>query len=792
MLDKRVGIYNISHVDGRVGQGLSYIIDEIKRYNFNKIFFFNITEASFRALDNEENFKIFKNLLIDRNIKLYIICGAEYQHHIHKSESIFGNKRIVDYINILPWGTSLLHYTMYHLKSQISNFENIIDRNNFNYLYLCYNNKSRYHRCELIDNLSKHELLNDGLVSWRMIKYDDYQINYEFKYWNETLLNIDLEDDGKQILNEWTKQILIPNTFLTIVTESSDDFLFVTEKTFKAILLEQPFICLGYMNQNYILEEYGFELYHEIIDYTFDKKPNLKERTDGVVNNLLNLKNKNLNDLNNIIKDKIKRNKKRALEIIEKDPFLPKELIELFKEYTYEVHDAINQDVIPSYFLNTIKNMIKKNTINLVYDDWLDIDNTNYNGKKHFPNLHFGDMHHLIWSYLDRGLFFEYLQNIIPNNEKFELKKCRFNEVYERPQENFYYFITLHGFNYEKIFKDINFQHFFNQNLKNILLKCKNFYVGFVTEHESDNENGFLELNNFIIKNNLNPKQFYFINNNSLIGDIKKEHNSDVNVYKINFLPFSSTRVLEKAGECSLITEKKGKFFMCFNKGPKRHRYALLCLLKKNSLLEDTNWSLIPDYNPNAKNEFYSHIFDKQEIDSIKEEIEYFSNIKAKKNDYELDVNWIDNEGNFVKNILPEWMLVPTLCVNHENSYINITTESQYLDENKVIHITEKSFKPFYYFQFPLILATHNHIKKMKELYDYDFFDDIINHEYDNEPNFKKRLYMFVEEIKRLNQNKEQIKEFYRNNQQRFIDNKNKVLNMLSDTSDFTFFKNLI
>ena len=39
MLDKRVGIYNTSHVDGRVGQGLSYIIDEIKKFNFNKIFF---------------------------------------------------------------------------------------------------------------------------------------------------------------------------------------------------------------------------------------------------------------------------------------------------------------------------------------------------------------------------------------------------------------------------------------------------------------------------------------------------------------------------------------------------------------------------------------------------------------------------------------------------------------------------------------------------------------------------------------------------------------------------------
>jgi len=791
MLDKRVGIYNTSHVDGRVGQGLSYIIDEIKKFNFNKIFFFSIMEASFCVVDNEENFKIFKNLLIERNIKLYIICGAEYQYHIHKSQSIFGNNRIIEYINILPWGTSLLHYTIYHLKSHIPNFDNSINRDTFNYLYLCYNNKSRYHRCQLMDNLSKNDLLDNGLISWRMDSNHENQ-KYDFKYWNETLLNIDLKNDEKSLSHEWDKEILNTNSFLTIVTESSDDFLFVTEKTFKAILLEQPFICLGYMTQNRILQEYGFELYDEIIDYTFDSKPNLKERIDGVINNLLILKNENLNDLNNLIKDKIKRNKKRAIEIIEKDSFLPKELVELFQEYTYEVHDAINQEVIPSYFLNSIKNMIKKNTINLVYDDWVDMYNTNQNGKKHFPDLHFGDMRHLIWSYLDKGLFFGYLQNTISNNEKFEIKKCRINEVHERPDENFYYFITLHGFNYEQIFKHIRFQEFFNQNLKNTLLNCKNFYVGFVTEHESDSEKGFLELNNFIIKNNLNPKQFYFINNNSLIDDIKKEHNSDINVYKINFLPTSSTRVLEKAGECSLITEKRGKFFMCFNKGPKRHRYALLCLLKKNNLLEDTNWSLIPDYNPNAENEFYSHIFNSQEIESIKEEIKYFLNIGIKKNDYETDANWIDNQGNFVENVLPEWMLVPTLCVNHENSYINITTESQYLDENKVIHITEKSFKPFYYFQFPLILATHNHIKKMKELYDYDFFDDIINHEYDNESNFKKRLYMFVEEIKRLDQNKEQIKEFYRNNQQRFIDNKNKVLKMLSDTSDFTFFKNLI
>ena len=787
-MEKRVGIYNTSHIDGRIGQGFSFIVDEIKKYNFNKIFFFNINEAFFRLIDSDDNFKIFKNLLINKNIKLYIVCGSEYQYHIHKSQSIFGDSRIIEYINILPWGTSLLHFTIHFFKRHIPDYNEKINRGNFEHLFLSYNNRARYHRCQLMDELAKNNLIKDGLISWRMI---DYNNNYEFKYWNQTLLNIDLNDDGKQLTHEWGENIINTNSFLTIVPESSDDFLFVTEKTFKAILLEQPFICLGFMNQNYILEEYGFELYHEIIDYSFDYKPNLKERIDGVIDNLLNLKGRNLNELNELVKEKIKRNKKRALEIIEKDSFLPKELIDLFKEYTYEVHSAINQDIIPSYFLNAIKNMTNKNTLNLVYDEWLENDITNGNGRKHFPSLHFGDMHHLIWSYIDKGIFYQYLQNIIPFNEKFELKKCKFNEIFERPDENFYYFITLHGYDFEYFFKHPNFENFFNDVLRNTLTQCKNFYIGFVTEHECDNEKGFNELNDFILRSNLNPKQFYFINNNSLIDEIKKEYNSQINTYKINFLPFSSTRVLDMAGECDLKTDKKGKFFMCFNRGPKKHRYSLLCLLKKNNLLDDINWSLIPNYDANPTSQFYYDIFNIEETDSLQEEIDYFFNVGIKKNDYEMESDWIDNDGNFIDGLFPEWMLVPTLCLNHENSYVNIVTESQY-SNNKVIHITEKTFKPFFYYQIPLILATHNHIKKMRELYDYDFFDDIINHDYDNEPDFKKRLYMLVDEIKRLNNNKEQIKEFYRNNQQRFIDNKNKVLKMLLDTSDFTFFKNLI
>ena len=92
-----------------------------------------------------------------------------------------------------------------------------------------------------------------------------------------------------------------------------------------------------------------------------------------------------------------------------------------------------------------------------------------------------------------------------------------------------------------------------------------------------------------------------------------------------------------------------------------------------------------------------------------------------------------------------------------------------------------------------MILATQYHIKTMKEKYNFDFFDDIINHSYDNEPNQMRRLEMFVEEIERLDGIQDQVKEFYKNNKQRFEDNKQKVWNMLNIVEkDYQFFESLI
>ena len=76
-------------------------------------------------------------------------------------------------------------------------------------------------------------------------------------------------------------------------------------------------------------------------------------------------------------------------------------------------------------------------------------------------------------------------------------------------------------------------------------------------------------------------------------------------------------------------------------------------------------------------------------------------------------------------------------------------------------------------------------------LYGFDFFDDIIDHSYDNEMDQKKRFSMFVKEVKRLHDNKESLIEFYNNNQHRFEENKKKVISIRNNISDYLFMRSL-
>jgi hypothetical protein len=425
---------------------------------------------------------------------------------------------------------------------------------------------------------------------------------------------------------------------------------------------------------------------------------------------------------------------------------------------------------------------------NIVYENW-DGDNAIPNWSEKFPNRNLKDPYFLVHHYI----------NDVELDNKFNIVKCNLDDVINRPDEKFYYFVNYGVGDLYELFevrednRVVENLYPITEKIKTFVKKNKNFNIVFLTEHEPDNEEGFKVLNDYVNNNKLNPKQFYIINNNSKLKEYNEKYKSEINTYTLNFIPHSSTKVLVKIGGCDFTTERNGKFFMCFNKSPKPHRYALLCLLKKNNILENTNWSLVPSWNCNFEEGYLKSTFSNNELKMLKSEIEYFSKIDIKRSDFEEDKGWFNRYSNINRDSLPVWQQIPEHIETYVSSYINIVTESMFKDWNNNIHISEKSFRPFYYYQIPLILSTHGHIRTLKEKYGFDFYDDLINHSYDDEPNQKNRLIKLVTEIAKLNNNKEKVIDFFRNNRDRFESNKQKVIEVLKVVNqDYHYFESLI
>ena len=96
------------------------------------------------------------------------------------------------------------------------------------------------------------------------------------------------------------------------------------------------------------------------------------------------------------------------------------------------------------------------------------------------------------------------------------------------------------------------------------------------------------------------------------------------------------------------------------------------------------------------------------------------------------------------------------------------------------------------FYQIPIFVATYQHVKYLRDMYGFDMFDDLVNHSYDDEIDNGKRLFMIADEIRRLNENPQVVRDFYKNNEDRFIKNRNIIYEILNDKRDYNFFQSLI
>lgn len=450
-----------------------------------------------------------------------------------------------------------------------------------------------------------------------------------------------------------------------------------------------------------------------------------------------------------------------------------------------------------------------KRKLNLVYDDW---SNGEYkpkpNGVKIYGDL-FWDGEMLIRNYYDRGLAFGYYEDqFSEESDRFETVKCKLSDVKENPNQKYYYIMDYFRFDLCKALCCGDLEHgevigavingippMSNEVLES-LREDDNFFLIMLTAHEPEGVKSFECIKEFVGKHSINAKKIFIVNNNSKLNELKHTFIPEVNVHSLKFIANTSNYSLTRINS-KFNPNKEGKFFLCHNRSPKVHRYSILTLLKNENLLDDVNWSLVPSYaifnHVGAAKGFFGTLFNREDLKKYSEEIEYFTSLDIKRSDYESEEKWFKpNNSEINVEGLPVWMRVPEKESTFENSYVNIVTESSFVNSEFIVHITEKSFRPFYHYQLPIYVASHHHIKHLKETYGFDMFDDIIDHSYDEVVNDRDRMFKIMEEIKRLNLKKEEIKEFYRNNYERFEKNKIIIYNILKNTDDYLFFRNLI
>lgn len=324
------------------------VIHEIKKHSPKEILFWCGMEYYPNGQIQYPDYLKLNSVCSDIGTTFYFIFSTK-DEEFYKKDPNFN----LSNIKILSFPTHLLHITY---TSFICNNQNIeIIKPEFDKIFLNFNGKPHYHRCLTVDKLFEHDLVKYGKVSWNSLKgatSDGTYVthSYEFKFWEEKIMKAD-NYSGFEI----TTDILEPRTFMSVVSESTEDLFFVTEKTFRSLLIGQIFYCIGGKGQNLKLKEFGFQLYDEIFDYSLDLENSIEQRVNGVVMNIKKLIGADLYSLYNKVLPKIEYNQKLCFEYLKNDPFIPEKIVSSFKKDPSKFYDS---GVFHNVTLENLKNKI--------------------------------------------------------------------------------------------------------------------------------------------------------------------------------------------------------------------------------------------------------------------------------------------------------------------------------------------------------------------------------------------------------------------------------------------------
>lgn len=300
----------------------------IKDFAESNIENFNIYILAAEEFEVGNNFEKIINIslaekFLSKNLNVNFIFGSQDLKFYQQDNFLYHSPNHNMHVHLWPtfWFNCTLKSSDYfYLKEKLNQ-----EKNNIIYPYISLNNVGKYHRCLLIDLLAKNNMLEIGAVTWHNFCVDT---NYSWNWIESNKVERKLSDSSKYLKDNYVQQFTPPEeffqSFMSVISETTDKTVFITEKTSIALLLKQPFLVQGAVGFHSYLQSIGFELYTELFDYSFDKEIDIHKRTEMIIGNIKSILNSDLNKLYNLIKPKLKYNQKKFFEIVYDESIYPK------------------------------------------------------------------------------------------------------------------------------------------------------------------------------------------------------------------------------------------------------------------------------------------------------------------------------------------------------------------------------------------------------------------------------------------------------------------------------------
>ena len=210
------------------------------------------------------------------------------------------------------------------------------------YLYTCLNGVPRVHRKILLALLEKHNLIDQGLISWNnailsnntesiqsdsdvSVDHSDstvdlagihFRTTQPFTRINEdlsncreskilqshcnfnTVVNPIITGSPNDARSRWYVDFL-HNSLVYLITETvgQSPYVYFSEKTWKAMASKMPFVLLGAQHSIKKLKDFGFKTFDSVWDESYDSSPSLYKRAVGIINVLAYLDQQDFNNI---------------------------------------------------------------------------------------------------------------------------------------------------------------------------------------------------------------------------------------------------------------------------------------------------------------------------------------------------------------------------------------------------------------------------------------------------------------------------------------------------------------